>query len=148
MSFKKMRIPFYKISLLVMTVLLSSCQKEQHKININNLNGYWEIVQAQNPYGKNVIYKVNTTVDYFEIKDSLGFRKKLKPNLSGNFTTSKALEEFRCFIENDTIRLNYKTPYDNWTESLLKLNDSLMLIKNQNNFLYTYKRFEPLEITP
>ena len=138
------------IIILVFILQFVSCQKkaETVAIDIKNINGYWEIVQAQNPYGKNVIYKINTTVDYFEIKDSLGFRKKMKPDLNGNYTTSKALEEFSYFIENDTIRFHYITPYDSWTESLLKLNDSLMLIKNENDFLYTYKRFEPINITP
>ncbi len=142
---------FIKISYLYFSfIFFFSCQKtsENKPIDLENINGYWEIVQAQNPYGKNVIYKVNTTVDYFEINDSTGFRKKMKPDLDGNFTTSKALEEFRFVMENDTLRLHYKTPYDQWSESLLKLNDSLMLIKNENNFLYTYKRFEPIKITP
>ena len=143
-----MKTLFYNIAFLFLISLFISCQEKQHEIDIQNLNGYWEIVQAQNPYGKNVIYKVNTTIDYFEIKDSLGFRKKLKPDLSGNYTTSKALEKFSFKLENDTMRLHYNTPYHTWTESLLRLNDSLMLIKNENDFLYTYKRFEPINITP
>lgn len=145
-----MKKTFQNIIALVFILQFVSCQKkaETAAIDIKNINGYWEIVQAQNPYGKNVIYKINTTVDYIEIKDSLGFRKKMKPNLNGNYTTSKALEKFSYFIENDTMRLHYKTPYDSWTESLLKINDSLMLIKNENDFLYTYKRFEPINLTP
>lgn len=131
---------------LIQMLLLSACEEKQQAIDMQNINGYWEIVQAQNPYGKNVIYNINTTVDYFEVKDSIGFRKKLKPDLSGNYKTSKALERFTWRKENDTIRLNYKTPFDEWSVDLLRLNDSLMLIKNKNNFLYTYKRFEAINI--
>lgn len=133
---------------LIQMLLLSACEEKQQAIDMQNINGYWEIVQAQNPYGKNVIYNINTTVDYFEVKDSIGFRKKLKPDLSGNYKTSKALERFTWRKENDTIRLNYKTPFDEWSVDLLRLNDSLMLIKNKNNFLYTYKRFEAININP
>lgn len=133
---------------LIQMLLLSACKEKQQAIDMQNINGYWEIVQAQNPYGKNVIYNINTTVDYFEVKDSIGFRKKLKPDLSGNYKTSKALERFTWRKENDTIRLNYKTPFDEWSVDLLRLNDSLMLIKNKNNFLYTYKRFEAININP
>ncbi|RRO21885.1 hypothetical protein [Flavobacteriaceae bacterium 14752] len=133
--------------LLVLLFVFVSCQKEKHSIDINQLNGYWEIVQAQNPYGKNVIYSINTQVDYFEMKDSLGFRKKLKPDLSGNYKTTKALEEFKIITENDSLKLHYKTPYDAWKETILSLNDSLMLVKNDKDFLYTYKRFEPINIT-
>jgi hypothetical protein len=136
------------ILLSFLLLLLFSCQEDKNDIDIEKLNGYWEIVQAQNPYGKSVIYSVNTQVDYFEIEDSIGFRKKMKPDLNGNYTTSKALEKFRCYIENDSIKLNYKTPYDSWTEVILELNDSLMLVINQKDFLYTYKKFEPINVTP
>lgn len=132
--------------LLLFPFLLISCQKENHTVDINKLEGYWEIVQAQNPYGKNVIYNINTQVDYFELADSLGFRKKLKPDLNGNYKTSKALEEFKLVKENDSIKLYYQTSYDSWRETIISLNDSLMLIKNEKDFLYTYKRFEAINI--
>jgi len=138
-------VKVFKI-LLVLSFVLVSCQKEKHSTDIKQLNGYWEIVQAQNPYGKNVIYSINTQVDYFEIQDSVGFRKKLKPDLSGNYKTTKALEKFKILKDKDTLKLYYQTPYDSWEESILSLNDSLMLIKNEKNFLYTYKRFEAINI--
>lgn len=140
-----MKTSFYLCILVVF--LFFSCSKEKEKsLDIQDINGYWEIVQAQNPYGKNVIYNINTQVDYFEIKDSLGFRKKLKPDLNGNYTTSKAVERFTWKNENDTLRLKYKTPMDTWEVDVLRLNDSLMLIKNKDDFLYTYKRFEAINI--
>lgn len=140
-----------KIHFLVFFGLLLffySCQENKNSIDIKAINGYWEIVQAQNPYGKKVIYSINTTVDYFEVKDSMGFRKKLQPDLNGNYKTSKAIERFTWQNENDTLRLNYNTPFDEWSVDLLRLNDSLMLIKNKKDFLYTYKRFEAININP
>jgi hypothetical protein len=134
--------------LLFLLAFFFSCKKEKVDLDLKDLNGYWEIVQAQNPYGKSVIYSINTQVDYFEVKDSMGFRKKMKPDLNGNYTTSKALEKFKCYVENDSLKLDYTTPYDNWTEVILELNDSLMLVINQKNFLYTYKKFEPIKISP
>ncbi len=136
------------ILFLFILLFLNSCQEDKNDIDINNINGYWEIVQAQNPYGKSVIYSINTQIDYFEVEDSLGFRKKMKPDLNGKYTTSKALEKFECYVENDSLKLDYATPYDSWTEVILELNDSLMLVINQNKFLYTYKKFEPINIAP
>jgi len=136
------------IVLLCLMLFLNSCEDKNTSIDINKLNGYWEIVQAQNPYGKSVVYSINTQIDYFEIEDSLGFRKKMKPDLNGNYTTSKALEKFTLYTENDSLKLDYTTPYDSWTEVILELNDSLMLVINQKDFLYTYKKFEPINITP
>jgi hypothetical protein len=137
-----------KLALLATAIFVLSCssKKEQsQKIDINQINGYWEIVQAQNPYGKNVLYSINSSIVYFEMKDSIGFRKKMKPNVNGSFKTSLDLEKFKVYVENDTIKLAYNTLYSKWNESVLRLNDSLMLIKNDNDFLYTYKRFKPIE---
>jgi hypothetical protein len=137
-----------KLALLATAIFVLSCssKKEQSpEIDINQINGYWEIVQAQNPYGKNVLYSINSSIDYFEMKDSIGFRKKMKPNVNGSFKTSLDLEKFKVYVENDTIKLAYNTLYSKWNESVLRLNDSLMLIKNDNDFLYTYKRFKPIE---
>jgi len=137
-----------KLVLLATAIFVLSCssKKEQSpEIDINQINGYWEIVQAQNPYGKNVLYSINSSIDYFEMKDSIGFRKKMKPNVNGSFKTSLDLEKFKVYVENDTIKLAYNTLYSKWNESVLRLNDSLMLIKNDNDFLYTYKRFKPIE---
>lgn len=141
--------PFLKyIYYFSFTLYFISCDYSKKDVDMTKINGYWEIVQAQNTYGKNVVYKINTQVDYIEIKDSLGFRKKLKPDLYGNFTTSRDIEKFIARVDEDTLRLHYKTPYGNWTESVLSISDSLMLIKNENNFLYTYKKFKPINITP
>ena len=133
--------------LIVFMFIFMACGNKNQGINqidIQKLNGYWEIVQAQNPYGKSVIYSINSTVDYIELKDSIGFRKKLNQNIGGKFKTTQDLEKFQVMVENDTVKLAYNTLYSNWKESVLRLNDSLMLIKNENDFLYTYKRFKPL----
>jgi hypothetical protein len=131
----------------ILLLFFTACQDKDSDIDIKNLSGYWEIVQAQNPYGKNVVYPVNTQVDYFEVKDSVGFRKKMKPDLNGNYTTSKALEQFKLKSEHDSIKIEYTTPYDTWTEVILELNDSILLIKNNKDFLYTYKKFKPITIS-
>ena len=115
------------------------------EIDPQQLNGYWEIVQAQNPYGKNVIYSINPTIDYIELRDSLGFRKKLKQSIGDNYQTSKDMEKFKVRFQNDTLKLVYHTLYSDWEEAVLRLNDSLMLIKNESDFLYTYKRVKPIE---
>jgi len=135
-----------RLFVLVLLILSACGNEDQHsgQIDIQQLNGYWEIVQAQNPYGKSVIYSINSTVDYIELKDSLGFRKKLSQTIGGKMKTSQDLEKFKVIVENDTVKLAYNTLYSNWKEAVLRLNDSLLLIKNDKDFLYTYKRFEPV----
>jgi len=136
-----------RVLLVLLLLIFISCGNEKQTdgpIEISKLNGYWEIVQAQNPYGKNVVYTINSTIDYIELKDSIGFRKKMNQNIGGKLKTSKDLEKFKVIVENDTLKLTYNTLYSNWKEAVLRLNDSLLLIKNENDFLYTYKRFKPL----
>lgn len=136
---------FFLFICILMFVSCGYNNKDANEIDIKKLNGYWEIVQAQNPYGKNVIYSINQTIDYIELKDSLGFRKKLNQTVGEKLKTSQDLEKFQVIVENDTVKLAYNTLYSNWKESVLRLNDSLMLLKNENDFLYTYKKFKPLK---
>ena len=92
-------------------------------------------------------YTFSNTIDYFEISDSLiGFRKKLKPNLLGTYETSKDLERISVSYENDSLNLNYTTPYAKWKETVLRANETELLIVNTNKDMYLYKRYEPVNL--
>jgi hypothetical protein len=58
-----------KIGFLLLTTLLISCHAEVKKEDLNKLNGYWEIKQVKLSDGENKDYKVNETIDFFELKN-------------------------------------------------------------------------------
>lgn len=135
-----------KIFTILIISLTLSCSKSPESY-IEHLNGYWEIDEVTLPDGTKRDYNYNETIDYIEVNDSLkGFRKKMKPNLGGTYTTSDDSESFKIVIENDSMNIYYKTPYSEWKETVLEATENRMVVKNQDDLLYVYKRYEPIVI--
>jgi hypothetical protein len=132
--------------ILLFTTLLLSCSKNPETF-IPHLTGYWEIDEVTLADGSKRDFNYNEMIDYISVSDSLvGFRKKLKPNFDGSFTTSEDAENLKIIIENDSLFIHYKTPYAKWREAVLNANDKQLLILNNQNVLYLYKRYEPLKL--
>lgn len=135
-----------KIIAVVLFISILSCQKNPETY-IEHLDGYWEIDEVTLPDGSKRDYNFNDTIDFFSITDSLtGFRKKLKPNFDGSFSTSDDVEQLKLVIENDSLNIYYKTPYSEWKETVLKATEEQLIIQNQNKLRYVYKRYEPLDL--
>ncbi|WP_299336824.1 hypothetical protein [uncultured Psychroserpens sp.] len=136
--------PFILVFLLMS---FTSCSPDPTTF-VTHIEGYWEIDEVTLSDGTKRDYNYNDTIDYIEVTDSLtGFRKKLKPNLTGKFETSKDAESFRIKIENDSLNIYYETPYANWKETVLNANETqLLIINNTNKDVYLYKRYQPLEL--
>ncbi|MEH6538073.1 MAG: hypothetical protein V7719_16855 [Psychroserpens sp.] len=133
--------------LLLLTLSIVSCSEDPETF-IPHLDGYWEIDKVTLSDGTKRDYNFNDTIDFIEISDSLtGFRRKLKPNFSGTYETSKSVESFRIKIENDSLNIYYTTPYSNWKETVLNANETqLIIVNNTNKDVYIYKRYESLDL--
>ncbi|WP_204345017.1 lipocalin family protein [Psychroserpens algicola] len=135
-----------KIFVLLLLITLNSCA-EYPATYIPHIAGYWEIEKVTLNDGSIKEYTFNDTIDYIQITDSMsGLRKKLKPNLMGTFETSKSMEIFSVSIENDSLYMHYKTPYANWKETVLKADETQLIILNANKDMYLYKRYKPLDL--
>ena len=135
-----------KVFLLLALGIIFSCSKDPETL-ISHLNGYWEIDEVTLPDGTKRDYNYNDTIDFLSINDSLtGFRKKMKPNFDGSFSTSNDAEALKIVIENDSLNIYYKTPYSEWKETVLDATEDKLLIQNKDKLLYLYKRYEPLVI--
>lgn len=132
-----------EILILFLTSLLASCSGPSHEDQIRNLNGYWQIEQADLPEGISKEFRFSELVDYIEVDSSAGFRKKVRPQLEGNFITSDDVEIFDVKIENDSINLYYSTPYANWKETVLSSEEDELVVLNREGIIYTYTRFTP-----
>ncbi len=113
---------------------------------IDNLNGYWEITQAELPEGITKEFKYSELVDYIKVDSTAGFRKKVRPQLDGSFIASDDVEIFDVKLENDSINLYYSTPYANWKETIISSGEDELMILNPDGIIYTYKRFTPYSI--
>ncbi|MGC1632140.1 MAG: lipocalin family protein [Gelidibacter sp.] len=135
-----------KYTILVFSLIFLNCSKDPN-IFVKHLNGYWEIDEVTLPDGSKRDYNYNDTVDYFNISDSLtGFRKKLKPGFDGTYTTSDDAESLKLKIENDSLHIYYSTPFSEWKETVLNATEDQLLIINDQNIKYLYKRFEPINV--
>lgn len=134
-----------RLLLSFLTLLLFNCTNNPERF-IPFLEGYWEINEVTLPDGTKKIYDFNNTVDYIKISDSLiGFRKKLKPTLTGSFQTSNDGEELTLKIENDSLNVYYNTPFAQWKETILSASENELLVLNKAKVRYLYKRYQPID---
>lgn len=126
--------------------LITACNQGSSEEKIDKLNGYWEIKSAQLPDGSSKEFKFSEMVDYIQVEQRDGFRKKVRPQIDGTFTTSEDEETFTVKVENDSINIYYKTPFNNWKETLLSSKEDEISILNEQGIIYTYRKFTPYSI--
>jgi hypothetical protein len=125
----------------LVSILLFSCSSKVEKQDLNLLNGYWEIEKVIFPDGQEKVYKINETIDYFEVNENNeGFRVKVIPQIDGGFVSNKVKEYFKVVENDQEYFLEYKTDYANWKEELLKVSEATFEVKNENDIIYQYKR--------
>lgn len=131
----------HKIFTLILSVIFIACSKPDPENQKQFLNGYWEIKEVQMPNKSRKDFDINFVVDFIELEGNSGKRIKVVPQLDGSYTTNEISEDFELRIENDSLRMYYKTPFDEWKETVIKAEDSILVIKNRDHKIYTYHRF-------
>lgn len=126
--------------LIILFFFIISCDKQ---INLDLINGYWEIVSVSknNEFIKE--YPFSNAVDFFVI-DSLnnGYRKKIKPKINGSFEIT--LHEIPISIKNNnnSYVIKYYSVGNQYVETINKLDQNILVIKNSEGIIFSYKRFE------
>lgn len=129
-----------RILLLIVLVSALSCKQKITEADLSNLNGYWEIEKVELPDGDMKEYKVNETIDFFKIEANKGFRKKVMPQLDGTYLTNDIQEDVVVVIKDGNASLQYKTTYASWKEEIIELTKDKLVVKNQQEIEYYYKR--------
>lgn len=127
-------------------LLLVSCQSEIKKEDLSKLNGYWEIKEVSMPSGEKKDYKVNETIDYFQVKNNVGFRQKVMPRFDGKFGTNDIKEEIKIIEKDAHFFIEFKTNYGKWQEEIITIKDSTLILKNKEELIYEYKRHIPFSL--
>lgn len=133
--------------LFLTTLFFFGCKP--HPVDyIEFINGYWEI---ENVYKNGKLlkeFKISQEIDYFRINNDLsGFRKKLKPNFNGSYTTSKDKLNFKLEIKfNKRLIIVYEDNNTIFVEEITKVNKTNLSIKNDKGMVYNYKVYKPLEL--
>ncbi|MGB3776229.1 MAG: lipocalin family protein [Leeuwenhoekiella sp.] len=135
----------YRILLNILFILIS-CGSENVEEQKKNLNGYWEIERVDSPYGNNREYKISETIDYIEVKNDSGFRAKVLPRLDGTIITNGNTENIVLSVKDDSLRLNYNTDFDRWSETVISAKDNKLVLKNNRGMIYTYTKYKPINL--
>lgn len=132
------------IGVLILAFLITGCSNQDPAAQLDQLNGYWEIEHVE--FSKDSIreFKINEFVDFIEIKDGTGFRKKVRPQFDGTYTVTNDEEKVVAKIEAGKLNLYYTTPFDSWKETVIKAEEDKLSLKNDRGIIYHYKRFTPL----
>ena len=127
------------ISLIVLSHIIYSCNPVN---NINYLNGYWEINSVTYKGKELKDYPFSNTIDYFEIKDNQGFRKKVKPRIDGNFDITMHQINFELILKEKNKIIKYGKGI-NFKEKILILDSLNLHLENEEGYIYRYKKFIP-----
>jgi hypothetical protein len=136
---------FKSLGILLIVLTFFSCS---NTIEIEHLNGYWEIEKVKLANGETKEYTVNLTVDYFKVENNnSGYRKKVQPKFDGTYTTTNDAENFTINTDNKNTLLLYKNSLSEWQETITKLTTNKLVIVNTDNNTYFYKRYIPIDIS-
>ena len=134
-----------KLILIFSIICLASCSKTDPREQLDNLNGYWQIEKVEVQKDSVIEYGLSPYIDYIEVNDSTGFRKKLKPKIDGGFIkASSDAEKITAKIEDNSLFLYYTTPFNEWKEEVLEANEEELVILNRDDKKYYYQRYKPL----
>jgi hypothetical protein len=127
-------------------VVFASCDKKVTQEELKYLNGYWEITEVIFPDGEKKSFDINETIDYIEWSDSLGIRKKVKPQLDGTFLVNDEDEKITVKEQSGQWVLIYQTRYDRWEEKIVELQENKLILQNEQQIRYHYKKYESLNL--
>ncbi len=136
-----------KLTIICLVFLSYACSNGIAEKELPLLNGYWEIEKVTFPDGQTKDYTVNESVDYIQIEQLKGFRKKVKPTFNGTYITNNDAEYFTLFKKENQYFFNYKSNLSDWTESLQTLTKDHFSVTNEDDITYLYKRYEPINIS-
>jgi len=134
------------LGLFAFSLLAVSCSKPISAEELKNLNGYWEVNEVKTADGDTKEFQSNNNVDFFELKDLKGTRTKVVPQFDGKNQTNGIKEQFTVLDSANATYLKYTTDYAKWTEKVDKITKDELVIINQNDIKYTYKRFTPIVV--
>lgn len=134
-----------RLFLILSIIAIAACSQQDPEEQIKHLNGYWQIEKVEMEKDSVIEYGLSPYIDYIEINDSVGFRRKLKPKIDGGFVKApNEPEKIQARIEDKKLMLYYSTPFDDWKEEVLEANEEELVILNRDDKKYYYQRYKPL----
>ncbi len=132
----------------MLALLLIGCKGHISREALKNLNGYWEISRVEAADGQEKTYSLNPTIDYIQLQGDRGFRKKVQPRADGTYDTSNDAIFFTVQEKQGAFFMVYQGEDSEWSEQLIQLNEKAFGVVNEQNIIYRYRRYQPIETHP
>lgn len=129
-------------------ILFLGCSPSIEKEDLQHLNGYWEIEKVEFPNGQTKEYAISMTIDYIKLDGMSGFRKKVQPQLNGSYRTSDDAEHFDIIQKNEVFKMVYGLETKQREEKVILIDENSFAVRNQDDKIYIYKRYKPLNLEP
>ena len=134
------------LKIIPFVVLIVSCSKPIAEEQLKHLNGYWEISEVKTADGDDKEFQTNNNADFFEVTGKKGARSKVVSQMDGKIISNGIKEQFVIVDSANATYLKYVSDYSKWEEKVVELNEDKLVIINDNDIKYTYKKFTPIVI--
>ena len=131
--------------LVLFTTALISCTSKPSKEAILKINGYWEIEKVVFPDGNKKAYQVNEFIDNINLKNSVGTRQKMAPQLDGSFLKGALQDKIKVIDSAGFYFLKTKSNFTKWEEKIISVSDDELVLENETKITYYYKKFIPYD---
>lgn len=137
-----------KIYLFAFLIALNISCTSVEKTDIQYLNGYWEIEKVIQPDAKEIDFGMNTIYDYYEVDAThKGFYVKASPQLDGTFIVDEYSEEIEVIEKDNAFYITFHSEFDDREMSILELTTDKLVLKNQDDKTYYYKKANSINLT-
>ncbi|AWA30025.1 hypothetical protein HYN48_08005 [Flavobacterium magnum] len=126
--------------LFLLSAALFSCHHDVTQEDISAINGYWEISQTVGKDGLKKDFKINETIDYFQVRNNKGFRKKVMPQFDGRYIINDQKEDLGVKKDGDDFYICYVTPYGKWRDRITEVNAVELVLTDSSGTEFHYKR--------
>jgi len=117
--------------------LLFLCCKEKTSIELDQINGYWQIEFVQQGDEIFKSKKFNRLYDFYSTKKNKGIYKKVANEINGIFQTSESVISFEIIKDDGEIILHFFSPWNSWIKKIKYLDSKkLVLFHGDRSFHY------------
>lgn len=128
------------IVLFMLTFVFVGCYQKVDVSKIGAVNGYWQISKVTDDDGNKKEYPINEVYDYFDIKNNVGFHKKVLWQPDGTFLVNDLQDKVKVVVADEKAVLNFTSPYGSHTEELGSISDDEMVLISNDGIKYYYKK--------
>lgn len=129
-----------RIAVIIVCLVVFSCKEKIAIENIDKIKGYWQITKVETPEGNEKDYPVNENYEYFDIKDKVGFHKKVRWQPMGTFLVDDLQEKMTASVKEGKVVLDFSSSFGKHSETVVKLSDSLLVLESKDGADFHYKK--------